>query len=140
MALQYAAVATVERSWIIASAQLPSGSEEWRRLRDYPPRIEAEGVHMDEFGFHKVVLVGMGISGLFWFIAALRAKDSWSAARRAFVGAVSFLVYLVQSLQAFPAAGQASAAELFGFLGCCLGCAGAGWQLVMASERSSRSA
>lgn len=89
---------------------------------------------MNVLTFHSVVLVCMGMSGLVWLLAAIRAREPWSSRRRASIGGIFCLIYLIECLQAFPEVGRASAAELFGFLGCFLGSAGALWQFITGLE------
>jgi hypothetical protein len=85
-------------------------------------------VHMTEVGFHTVILVAMGIVGLAWLAVAVRAEERWPTGKRIFIGSCMFFNFLLQALSAFPSVAAATSAELFGFIGCTLGCLGAVFQ------------
>jgi hypothetical protein len=78
-----------------------------------------------ESQFHHLILSTMGVVGIIWFYAIPHSRQLWSQSRRTFVGIGSGLVYVVQALGAFSSLSNASALELFGFVGCVLGCLGA---------------
>jgi hypothetical protein len=93
---------------------------------------------MSEATVHTMVLVSMGISGMLWFAAALRAQEPWPPARRLAIAAASFILFVAQCVAAFPTVAEASAALLFGFLGCFLGSVGAVLQLAKAQSDTKR--
>jgi hypothetical protein len=78
-----------------------------------------------ESQFHHIILSTMGVVGIIWFYAIPHSRQLWSQSRRTFVGIAGGLVYVVQALGAFTSLSNASSLELFGFIGCVLGCLGA---------------
>lgn len=80
---------------------------------------------MAESQFHHVILSTMGVVGIIWFYAIPHSRNLWSQSRRTFVGIGSGLVYVIQAFGAFTSLSNASSLELFGFVGCVLGCLGA---------------
>jgi hypothetical protein len=78
-----------------------------------------------ESQFHHFILSTMGVAGIIWFYAIPHARHVWSQSRRSFVGIGSGLIYVTQALSAFTSLSNASSLELFGFIGCVLGCLGA---------------
>jgi len=79
---------------------------------------------VSELQFHHLVLSMIGLAGILWFFGSARLGELWSSPKRAIVGIVSGLIYLAQALSAFANLANASSLELFGFLGCTLGCFG----------------
>jgi len=80
---------------------------------------------MAELEFHRAVLVVIGASGLLWLFASFQGRPGWSKRRRLLVALAMATVYVVEGSSAFPNLATASAAELFGFVGCVLGLLGA---------------
>jgi hypothetical protein len=80
---------------------------------------------VSELQFHHVILSAIGIAGIVWFFAIPTARKLWSQPKRIFIGLASGLVYVTQALTAFANLSNASSLELFGFVGCVLGCLGA---------------
>jgi len=80
---------------------------------------------VSELHFHQGVLSLAGVAGILWFFAAINSQVLWRRGRRLFVGILSGLVYLELALTAFTNLSNASSAEVFGFIGCVLGCLGA---------------
>jgi hypothetical protein len=80
---------------------------------------------VSELHFHQSVLSLAGVAGIVWFFATFNSQILWRQGRRVLVGILSGLVYLELALSAFPNLSNASSAEIFGFIGCVLGCLGA---------------
>jgi hypothetical protein len=87
-------------------------------------RIKRSSV-VTELQFHHLILASMGIAGILWFHGAYRLPRSWSPIKRFLLGIGSGLGYLLPALSAFANLSSASSLELFGFVGCLLGCFGA---------------
>jgi hypothetical protein len=79
---------------------------------------------MGELQFHHLILSALGVTGIIWFYAIPYSREAWSQPKRTFIGIGSGLVYLAQALSAFTMLSNASSLELFGFIGCVLGCLG----------------
>jgi uncharacterized membrane protein HdeD (DUF308 family) len=75
--------------------------------------------------FHHIILTMVGVAGMLWFFGALNSRNVWSWRRRVLLGILSGLIFLTQALGAFTSSSSASSLELFGFIGCTLGCLGA---------------
>jgi hypothetical protein len=80
---------------------------------------------MTELSFHHVILAMMGVAGLLWFCASLYERHLWSKRRRLLVSLILGCIFLNETLGAFASLANASSLELFGFIGCFLGCLGA---------------
>ena len=80
---------------------------------------------MGEAQFHHIIATMVGVAGVLWFFGAFNSRHVWSRPKRALLGICSGLVFLTQALGAFTALSSASSLELFGFIGCTLGCLGA---------------
>jgi len=78
-----------------------------------------------ELQFHHVVLSLASVAGIPWFYSAFQERHLWSRRRRIFIGIALGFVFLTQTLSAFTSLSSASSVELFGFIGCMLGCLGA---------------
>ena len=80
---------------------------------------------MNELQLHDVLLSMAGVAGVLWFFGAYHERLLWYKPRRAFLGTTFGFIFLVQTLSAFAHLSGASSVELFGFIGCMLGCFGA---------------
>jgi len=80
---------------------------------------------MPDSPFHHLMLAILGIAGILEYYGTLHLPAVWqkqSARKRVFLGVTAGIVYVTQSLNAFASLSGASSLELFGFLGCLLGC------------------
>lgn len=75
--------------------------------------------------WQHLLLAVLGISGILEYYGAQKLPVAWSKRKRVYLGAFSAIFYVTQILNAFTSLMQASALELFGFVGCFLGCLGA---------------
>src|SRR5258706_14445711 len=80
---------------------------------------------MAELQFHHLVLSLAGVAGIVWFYAAPQERHLWSRRGRLFIGIALGFVFLTQAVGAFASLSTASSLDLFGFIGCMLGCLGA---------------
>ncbi len=80
---------------------------------------------MTELQFNHLILSVIGVAGILWFYAMPQSSQGWSQSRRSVVGIASGLVYVIQAASAFTSPGQRIPLQLFGFIGCVLGCLGA---------------
>jgi uncharacterized membrane protein YccC len=80
---------------------------------------------MAELEFHRAVLVVVGAGGFLWFLASLQGRPQWSSTRRVLVALAMATVFAVEGSSALPILASASAAALFGLIGCVLGILGA---------------
>jgi len=80
---------------------------------------------MNETAIHQVFLCILGVAGILEYYGTRHRPAVWkkqSPRKRAFLGVTAGIVYVTQSLNAFGSLSGASSLELFGFLGCVLGC------------------
>jgi hypothetical protein len=89
------------------------------------PRGAALEVTMNELAFHHYVLVVAGVAGILEFFAVFFERHPWSRRKRVFLLLCAGPFYLYQTVNAFQSVAGASSLELFGFVGCLLGCLGA---------------
>jgi uncharacterized membrane protein HdeD (DUF308 family) len=80
---------------------------------------------MNELSFHHAILALAGVAGTLEFFGAFFERHAWSHRKRFFLLVCAGPFYLYQALNAFETLSLASSLELFGFIGCVLGCLGA---------------
>src|ERR1700687_3123564 len=80
---------------------------------------------MTESQFNHLILSVIRVIGILWFYALPQSSQGWSQSRRPLVEIASALISAVQAVGAFTSLSNVSSLELFGFIGCVLGCLGA---------------